>query len=275
MSRLTDVAIVIVSFNARAHLERCLRSLHDAPPAARHEIVVVDNASSDGSADAVRAQWPAVRVVQMGSNAGFSAANNAGIRATESDVILLLNSDTIVPGGAIDRLLDELRADPRTGVLGPRLVNASGRLELSVGPMIGPFAELRQKTLSRLYERGFAPAVWVVSRRLRRPRRVDWVSGACLMVRREAAEGAGLLDERFPLYCEDVDFCAAIRRWGREVRFTPRVEITHVGGASASAAAGPASRMYRRSQLAFYEKHHPRWAPILRWYLKMKRAPTS
>jgi N-acetylglucosaminyl-diphospho-decaprenol L-rhamnosyltransferase len=272
VTRLTDVAIVIVSFNARRDLERCLRSLHDAPPSVLHEIVVVDNASSDGSVELVRREWPDVRVIDMGRNAGFSAANNAGIRATESELVLLLNNDTVVPPGAIDALAGELRADPRVGVLAPRLVDASGRPELSFGPMIGPLAELRQKYLLRLYERGFGPAVAFVNWQLSAVRRVDWVSGACLLVRRDAAEQIGLLDERFLLYCEDVDFCAAIRGLGREVRYTPSVEIQHLRGRSLAKLPRLKNYVYRHSQLAFYAKHHPRWAPILWWYLKLKGA---
>lgn len=270
MTRLNDLAIVIVSFNACDDLDRCLQSLHDAPPTLLHEVVVVDNGSSDDSVGRVRGRWPGVRVIEMGRNAGFSAANNAGIRATQSDLVLLLNSDTVVPPGAIDALAAELRADPRVAVLGPRLVDAAGRRELSFGAMIGPIAELRQKSLSRLYDRGFGPAVWMVGRTLCRGRRVDWVSGACLLVRRDAAESAGLLDERFSFYCEDVDFCAAIRRIGREVRFTPRVEVTHLRGRSAASAPASSAALYRRSQLAFYAKHHPRWLPLLRWYLRVK-----
>jgi GT2 family glycosyltransferase len=272
VTRLTDVAIVIVSFNTSDDLARCLASLHDPPPALLHTIVVVDNGSIDGSVAFVRANWPKVRLIEMGVNAGFSAANNAGIRATESDLVLLLNSDTVVPPGAIDRLAQELRADPRVAAIGPRLVDEHGRTEVSFGPMIGPFAELRQKWLTRWYARGIAPAEWLVRRNTRKRRRVDWVSGACLLVRRDAAIGAGLLDERYALYCEDVDFCAAIRRSGREVRFTPHVEVVHARGRSKASAPRASDEMYRRSQIAFYEKHHPRWAPLLRWYLKLKGA---
>jgi GT2 family glycosyltransferase len=270
VTRLTDLAIVIVSFNARDDLDRCLQSLHEHPPSIPHSTVIVDNASSDASAEMVSERWPGVQVVQMGRNAGFSAANNAGIRATESDLVLLLNSDTIVPAGAIDTLVRELRADPRIAVLGPRLVDADGRAEISSGPMIAPLAELRQKWLTRLYERRARLAEWIVGRRLRKRRRVDWVSGACLLVRRDAAESAGLLDERFVLYCEDVDFCATIRETGRRVCFTPSVDVIHLRGRSTASAPQTSATMYRRSQVAFYRKHHPRWATLLEWYLRMK-----
>src|SRR5216110_2760593 len=111
MTSTTTVSIVIVSFNARADLERCLESLHAAPPAAASEIIVVDNGSTDGSPDAARG-WPGVRVIDAGANFGFARANNIGIRAAGGTNLLLLNSDTIVPAGAIDRLLAELDRHP-------------------------------------------------------------------------------------------------------------------------------------------------------------------
>jgi GT2 family glycosyltransferase len=264
------ISIIIVSYNARADLERCLESLAAAPPRASYEIVVVDNASSDGSVDAVR-QWPNVRVLVQSSNRGFAAANNAGIRVTTGELILLLNSDTIVPAGAIESLSERLRAHPDAAVAGPRLVDATGATELSFGPMIAPLAELRQKMISSLNARGFAPAVAWVNRLTAHERYVDWVSGAALLVYRKDAQAAGLLDERYFLYTEDVDLCAAIRARGRRVLFTPKATITHLRGRSRASAPAASTLAYRRSQLAFYQKHHPRWVPALKAYLKLKR----
>ena len=265
-----DLAIIIVSFNVREDLARALASLHQAPPALSHEVVVVDNASSDGSAAMVRERWPAVRVIEAGANLGFARANNLGIRATCSDLVLLLNSDTVVPPGAIDRLVADLRAHPEAAVVGPRLADARGRAEISFGRMISPFNELKQKVAGRLYEWGFGVARRAVGHRLSRPQAVDWVSGACLLVHRADAEAAGLLDERFFLYTEDVDFCASIRALNRQVRFTPAAEVVHLGGRSRRHDPGAASAAYRRSHLAFYAKHHPRWHRVLRLYLRIK-----
>src|SRR5919112_5636011 len=106
------LSIVIVNFNARAHLENCLQSLQSAPPAIAHDVVVVDNGSTDGSAAAVRLRWPHIQVIERGDNAGFAAGNNEGIRATRGDLLLLLNNDTIVPAGTIDRLVQRLEAHP-------------------------------------------------------------------------------------------------------------------------------------------------------------------
>jgi N-acetylglucosaminyl-diphospho-decaprenol L-rhamnosyltransferase len=259
---MTALSIIIVSFNAADDLARCLESLHAAPPATPHEIVVVDNASTDRSREVAR-RFASIRVVGMGSNAGFARANNAGIRESRGTNILLLNSDTMVPAGAIDALVAELDRDPSVAVAGPRLVDGSGHAELSFGRMIGPFNEWRQKRLAR------GRAVDALTRRRQYP---DWVSGACLLVRRADAEAVGGLDERFFMYTEDVDFCAAIRARGRRVLFTPDVEIVHLRGRSAAAAPDATRRAYQRSRLAFYEKHHPGWVPLLRLYLRLRGA---
>jgi N-acetylglucosaminyl-diphospho-decaprenol L-rhamnosyltransferase len=268
---MNRLAIVIVNFNARAHLEACLASLVSFPPATSHAIVVVDNASSDGSAAAVRARFPEVLVHAQTENRGFAAANNAGVRSTASELVLLLNSDTIVPPGALDALVLRLDANPGAAVAGPRLVGADGQPELSFGPMISPLGELRQKAVLALQRRGFDPVTSWIRRVTDREHDVDWVSGACLLVRRAAAETVGLLDERYFLYTEDVDFCAAIRARGHRVLFTPAAEVVHLRGRSRATAPAASNAAYRRSQVAFYEKHHPVWAPVLRLYLRLKR----
>jgi hypothetical protein len=264
------LAIIIVSHNTREDLLRCLQSLADSPPAVPHEIVVVDNASRDGTVSAVGAAWPRVRVVALDRNVGFAAGNNIGIRESRSDLLLLLNGDTIVPGGAIDRLIGRLAAHAAAAAAGPRIVDASGRLEISFGRMITPLSELKQKTLGALYDRRFAAAERWAARAAAEEHYVDWVSGACLLVWRSDAEAVGLLDERYFLYTEDVDFCAGLRERGRKILFTPHAQITHLRGRSRAAASRAANAAYRRSQLAFYEKHHPAWAPLLRAYLRLK-----
>lgn len=267
---MSTLSIVIVSFNARRHLENCLASLFAAPPAVPHDIIVVDNASADGSAEVVRQRWPSVAVIARSSNAGFAAANNDGIRATRGELVLLLNNDTIVPAHAIDALAGRLEAHPAAAIAGPRLVDGDGVAELSFGPMISPSGELRQKIALHLHARRFGPVTRMVERATRREHYVDWVSGAALLVRRADAEAVGLLDERYFLYTEDVDFCAAVRARGRRILFTPAAEIVHLRGRSRATAPAAMNEAYRRSHLAFYEKHHPRWAPVLKLYLTLK-----
>ena len=261
------VAIVIVTYNSAHDIDRALRSLADPPPATPHEILVVDNASADDTVTRVRASWPGARLIASPSNLGFAAANNRGIRESSSELVLLLNPDTSVPRGAIDRLVAHLDARPDVAIVGPRIVDGEGRAELSFGSMIAPLTELRQKVLVVGNDRGVRPIVSMVDRMTRRTRAVDWVSGACLLIRRADLEAAGLLDERFFLYTEDVDLCASVRRRGRTVLFAADVEIQHLRGRSAGATTAAA---YRRSQLAFYAKHHPAWLPWLRAYLKVR-----
>lgn len=261
---MNTLAIVIVSYNTKRELENCLRSIRTYPPRASHEIVVVDNASQDGSVEAVRSQWPNVRVIPLTGNVGFASANNVGIRQTQSELILFLNSDTIVPEGAIDRLIGALDELPGAAIVGPKIVDAEGRLELSYGRMMTPFSELRQKLLVRYATAEKLAAMTVATRQ------VDWVTGACMLVRRRAAEAAGLFDERYFMYCEDVDFCAAVRKKGGRVYFTPLAQITHLRGRSWRASPVSTADSYRRSQLAFYRKHHPLWVPILKAYLGLR-----
>jgi N-acetylglucosaminyl-diphospho-decaprenol L-rhamnosyltransferase len=234
-----------------------------------HEIVVVDNASTDGSATLVRREWPDVQMIEAGDNVGFARANNLGIRATQSRLVLLLNSDTVVGAGAVDRLVAELERHPDTGAVGPRIVDGSHRAELSFGAMMGPWSELRQKAMRRLAEREVGAALRWIDRETRRPQVVDWISGACLLVRRADAEAVGLLDERYFMYCEDVDFCAALRARGRRIRFVPTAQIMHYRGRSAASPAATEAA-YRRSQIALYAKHRPRWLPWLKAYLRLR-----
>ena len=264
------LSIILVTYNSRAHIDACLGSLTRTPPVADHEIVLVDNASTDGTAAAVRERWPTARAIDAGANLGFAAANNLGIRQTCGELVLLLNPDTVVRPGAVDRLVERLDAKHDVAVIGPRLVDAHGRAELSFGAMISPLAELRQKLLVSGNDRHAPLISGYIDRLTRRERQVDWVSGACLMVRRTDAEAVGLIDERYFMYTEDVDFCAAIRARGREVLFTPAAEVVHLRGRSASTAPRSTEAAYRRSHLAFYEKHHPRWVPVLRAYLALR-----
>lgn len=267
---MTDVVIVIVSYNARDEVTACLASLVEHAPATPHEIVVVDNASSDGSPTTIRARWPHITVIDAGDNLGFARATNLGIRATTSRMLLLLNGDTLPPAGGIDRLVGILRSRTRVAIVGPRLVDDRGQLEVSCGSMISPLAELRQKCLVHGHARRLPLVATLAERRARVERIVDWVSGACLLVRRPEAEAAGLLDERFFLYGEDVDFCAAVRGLGQQILFTPAVEVVHHRGRSGRNAPATTATAYRRSHLAFYRKHHPAWYPVLRTYLRLR-----
>jgi N-acetylglucosaminyl-diphospho-decaprenol L-rhamnosyltransferase len=265
---MTALDIVIVNFNTRVDTLACLSSIAAAPPRGLNAVVVVDNASTDGSAQAIAEACPTVRIVPLEANVGFGAANNVALRQSTADLVLLLNSDTSVPAGAIDALVDRLSATGAVAI-GPRLVDADGRPEVSFGSMLTPFREAIQLVRGRLAR---SRATWArarLERLLAAERDVDWVSGACLLVGRDAARVAGFFDERFFLYEEDVDLCASLRQRGGRVVFTPLVTVIHRRGRSGA----PRSGHYDRSHVQFYEKHAPRWAPLLRLWLRLRGRP--
>ena len=264
----SSLAIIIVTYNSATEIGPCLDSLVGHTEPFPTTITVVDNASSDGTAGMVRARWPGVQVIESPTNAGFSRANNLGIRATGGDYVLLLNPDTVAPPGAIQTLVRGLAAHPDAAIAGARLLSEHGFPELSWGDPIGPWNELKRKVFSTLYHRKIRSIVRKVDQLSRQAREVSWVSGACMVIRRPDLEAVGLLDERFFMYTEDVDLCIAMTKRGRTVLYVAGAELLHYRGRSA--ARNPATeRLYRRSQLAYYEKHLPHWAGLLRTYLKL------
>jgi GT2 family glycosyltransferase len=263
-----SLAIIIVTYNSRQEIDACLQSLvgHTAPFPTT--ITVVDNQSPDGTAGYVRDKWsPAVQVIDAGGNVGFSRANNIGIRATDSEYVLLINPDTVAPPGAIQTLVRGLASHPEAAIAGARLLGATGFPELSWGPPIGPWNELKQKIFSGLYHRKVRSVVRKVDKLSRQAREVAWVSGACMVIRRADLDAVGLLDERFFMYTEDVDLCRQMAQRGRTILYVAGAEVLHYRGRSAGRNP-ETERLYRRSQIAYYEKHLPFWAPLLRLYLK-------
>lgn len=265
---LFSLAIVIVTYNSATEIGPCLDSLvgHTAPFPTT--ITVVDNASTDGTAELIRRRWPSVQMIASATNTGFSRATNIGIRATTGDYVLLINPDTVAPPGAIQTLVRGLAAHPDAAIAGARLLSERGFPELSWGDPIGPWNELKRKVFSTLYRRKIRRIVRRVDKLSRQAREVSWVSGACMVVRRPDLEAVGLLDERYFMYTEDVDLCLAMTKRGRTVLYVAGAEVLHYRGRSA--ARNPATeRMYRQSQVAYYDKHLPGWAGLLRAYLKL------
>ena len=269
MAARDSLAIVIVTYNSREEIDSCLQSLvgHTAPFPTT--ITVVDNQSTDGTAAHVREKWSsAVRVIDAGGNVGFARANNIGIRATDSEYVLLMNPDTEAPPGAIQALVRGLASHPEAAIAGARLLGPTGFPELSWGPPIGPWNELKQKIFSGLYHRKMRSIVRKVDKLSRQAREVAWVSGACMVIRRADLDAVGMLDERYFMYTEDVDLCVQMAKRGRRTLYVAGAEVLHYRGRSA--ARNPeTTRLYQNSHIAYYEKHLPFWAPVLRAYLKV------
>jgi N-acetylglucosaminyl-diphospho-decaprenol L-rhamnosyltransferase len=228
-----DLAVVVVNYNTGDYLGRCLRSAFEAAGDARLEVVVVDNDSRDGSVERALEGNPRARLIQNGSNRGFAAAANQGIRATTAPFVLLLNPDAEIVAGTLGGFLKIARERPRAGVIGPVIKDPDGsiypsaRRIPSVGTALG-HAFLSPFIPRNRFSRTYTMAEWD----RRTERRVQWVSGSCCLLRREALEEVGLFDEGYWLYVEDVDLCTRLHDAGWEVRFCPELEVVHVGGIS-------------------------------------------
>jgi GT2 family glycosyltransferase len=249
------VAVVIVSFNARDSLLECLDSLeHDASRPL--EVVVVDNASTDGSDEAVRERGSGVRLVVNPANAGFARACNQGMRASRAHHVLFLNPDAQVAVGTVGELAERLDSESNIGALGPLTLNEDGTVQVSTGPDLTPAAEWRQRRLVRGVRRRHPRALQEAASRHAREADVDWVSGSCLMARREALEAIGGFDEDFFLFEEDADLCRRLRAAGWRVVFTPAAHVRHGLGRSMARAPAMARLAYHRSHLLYYRKHN-------------------
>lgn len=268
----STLAIIIVTYNSADEIGACLESLVGHTNPFPTTITVVDNASTDGTADLVRRQFPSVQVIESPDNVGFSRANNMGIRATAGDYVLLMNPDTVAPPGAIPTLVRGLAAHREAAVAGARLLSERGFPELSWGEPISPWNEFKRKVFSTLYNRKIRRVVRRVDKLSRQAREVAWVSGACMVIRRADLEGVGLLDERFFMYTEDVDLCVQMTKRGRTVLYVASAEVLHYRGRSAGRNPNT-ERMRRKSQVAYYDKHLPQWAGLLRTYLKITGKP--
>jgi GT2 family glycosyltransferase len=249
------VTAVVVSYNTREELRRCLASLR-AHAGLPGQVVVVDNASTDGSADMVTAEFPEARLLRNRENLGFSRANNQGLREATAAYALLLNSDAELMAGALPALAARLDAQPRLAAVGPRTLNPDGTVQVSFGPALTPGNEWRQRRLVRGVKNRDPSALTEAAARAAREQEPEWLSGACLLVRKEALDSVGGFDEGFFLYEEDVDLCLRLRRAGWRLLFTPAAEVVHHLGRSTQADPGRARLEYHRSHLRFYRKHN-------------------
>jgi N-acetylglucosaminyl-diphospho-decaprenol L-rhamnosyltransferase len=260
-----DVGVAVVNYNTGPYLARCLRSVIESAGEATVEVVVVDNASRDGSADEAIAVIPQARLIRNHTNRGFAAAANQGILATTAPFVLLLNPDAEILAGTLGGFLKVAADHPRAGAIGPIVRDPDGGIYPSARKVptlgealghsfLGPFVP------NNPFSRAYTMAGWD----RRTERRVPWVSGSCVLLRRQALEQVGVLDEGFFMYVEDVDLCTRLRSAGWEVLFSPELEVVHIGGVS----TGKSKRMtleHSKSIYRYFVKHRSRgWRAALR-----------
>ncbi len=252
------LSIIIVSYNTRAMTLDCLRTIYQQLPGELYdsEVWLVDNASHDGSAAAVCAAFPQVKLIANERNLGFGAANNLALKEARGKYLLLLNSDAFPLPGALETLCKYLHTHPAVGAVGPRLLNADGSLQASCWKFPSPARSWYESV-------GLAAALpnhrifgdyyrWAHDEE----RRVDFVIGACLMLRREVYEQVGGFDEEFFLYAEETDWQKRMTQAGWPIVFLPSAQVTHLGGASGQSETARVNAYFYDGWDRFARKHH-------------------
>lgn len=242
-----DLSILIVNWNTRSLLERCLRSVYATVQSRTFEVIVIDNGSTDGSQAMVRTEFPEVRLIENSENLGFARANNQGIRVSRGRYILLLNSDAFLTGSAAETMADLLDRVPSIGIAGANLRFEDG----SPQPSYGPLPTFRSEIQSLL---GLDKNVQTAEANTDGYVEAGRVDGACLMARREVFDQVGLLDENFFMYSEEVDFCYRAVNAGWKVAHVPGAEVIHTGGGSSGRTPGRFLMLYR-GKLQYFAKH--------------------
>jgi GT2 family glycosyltransferase len=251
------VSVVIVNWNTRETLRDCLRTVYEQTRDVEFEVIVIDNASTDGSADMVRTAFPRTLLRVNSTNRGFAAANNQGMEAAQGCYILLLNSDTLVLDGAIDRMVRFAEAHPEAAATACRVLNSDRTRQ----PTCFQFPSALNLLIAALYLNKLFPRSRLWGRERMTwwdgldTRAVEVVTGCFILVRRDVIDQVGVLDESYFMYGEEADWCYRFRQAGWKVLFTPDAQIVHLGGASSAHVKGPMCLQLRASLLLFLRKH--------------------
>ncbi len=258
-----SLTVVVVAWKSRGLLDDCLRAIHAEIDGRRSvEVIAVDNASGDGTVEHLRSAWPSVRVIANTENVGYTRANNQAIRASRGEYLLLVNADAFLRPGCLEVLCAQLDADPRAAVAAPRLVYGDGswqRWTAGRAPSLGA-AINHYLFLERIRPRVFRGLF--LGADTRDVERVDWVSSACMLVRRAALERIGLMDERFFVYMDDVDLCQRARDDGWTVWYRPDAECVHLMGRSTRPEPGSISKEALRNFNRYFALRHGRTRTI-------------
>jgi GT2 family glycosyltransferase len=253
-----SLSIVIVNYNTERLLKGCLESVYAGANGTPLDIWVVDNHSRDGSVAMLKSLFPTVRVIENDANVGFSRANNLVVAQSRSDYILLLNPDTVILEDAIERMVRFMDAHPEAGIAGCKVLNRDGTLQLACRRRI-PTPEVafyRLTGLSKLFPQSRIMAKYNMTYESPdRMHEVDAVSGAFLMIRRQVVEKIGLLDERFFMYGEELDWCLRAKRAGWAVLYYPDAQILHYKGESTKYNSRKAAVEFYRAMYLFHRKH--------------------
>jgi N-acetylglucosaminyl-diphospho-decaprenol L-rhamnosyltransferase len=262
-----DVSVITVSHNVRDLVLRSVAALEREREKAAIELLLVDSASSDGTPEAVAAAFPWVRVLPSRENLGFTGGNNRGMRIARGRHVLLLNPDAEVRPGAIARMAAYLDANPDVGAVGPRLLWPDGSIQPSRRRFPSRLTGFVESTVLQRWLGGATPLQWfyMADEPEGRAHDVDWLVGACLMVRGEVVRRVGVFDDRFFMYSEEVDLCRRIKSDGWRIVYLPDAEVVHHEGKSSEQNLTTRDLRFHESRFLYYAKHHGRgWSLLLR-----------
>lgn len=250
-----DLTISVVNWNTHDLLANCLETVEQNKGALDVEIIVVDNASSDGSQEMVQKRFPHVILVENQENLGFARANNQALAQSQGRYILLLNSDTLLQPGSLLAMVSFMDSHPEVGIVGAELINRDGSIQVSWAEFPG--------ILSEILGINFRSRKRYPSQNGNLAYQVDWVGGACLLIRHSAMEQVGSLDERFFMYSEELDWCYRTRQFGWLICYLPGAKVVHLGGQSSRLASRRMKAELYRSKLMFFCKHYGRQRALL------------
>lgn len=264
---MTSITVAVVSWNSERHLEKCLETVKreaEEHPGLELDVVVVDNASSDGSVAMVRRKFPETAQIENLKNVGFAEANNQAFRKSRSKYVMMLNPDTELQVGAIACLVDFMEEHSEAGAAGSMLISSDGEIQQAASPSISPGRELwRLLHLDTIYPLAVYPLKkWDHSI----PHKVGAVQGASMIIQRAALEHVGWLDPSFFMYSEEVDLCYRLRREGWQVYWLPTSKVIHHGGQSTKIVAGQMFLELYRSKIIFIRKHYG-WLSVVAYKL--------
>jgi hypothetical protein len=273
--RHPKLSVIIVTWNVREFLDRALASVYASwGERPGLDVIVVDNASRDGTVEMVRSDYPQVRLIANRDNRGFTGGNNQGLAAAHGDYLLLLNADTEVRCDALARLVTYLEEHPDVGLVAPHLLNPDGTTQSSRRR----FPTLPTLFLESTWLQGLAPhrllaRYYIEDRPVDVEQTVDWVTGAAMMVRRDVVDDVGGLDEGFFMYSEELDWCRRIHAAGWTVAYIPTANIVHYGGKSSEQVATARHLYFQTSKIRYTRKYHGAFAAgSLRWWLMTQYA---
>ena len=263
-------SLILVNYNGSKILNDCLISIEKFIDVCSYEVIIIDNSSRDNSVQIIKDNFPSFKLICSQTNLGFGKANNLAIKESKGNYLLLLNTDTVLKENTPKILLEYVLSNPDVGAIGSRVTFEDGRYQLSCGSLPNLIVEILDKIKYALDNYYCSVFSTFYDRQYSKVQEVGWVTGACLMIRRDVFEQIGGFDENFFMYFEDKDICKRVKELGYKVVYYPETTIIHLLGGSSHGTKKSVSKYYRDSQIYYYQKHLGKFqTSILKLYLKL------